>query len=156
MRGMGGSFAGWWRRHLEWCSGRIFEHPTNWVLIDRHTPPALLAANGIPFRDRTDADGRPMRLIRQVGVHCSNPLVGGEGPHPRLRTDAAEEPLYFVPASVCRHCPWRWPRGAHALGYPHCGWALKVRGGRERAARDMRAAGAHAWREVRDRNGGGD
>lgn len=139
MARVGNPMAAWWRRHQAWCHGRIVEHASSWVLIGPATPPSIRSANGIAFADRADADGRRMRLVHQAGVHCGNPLVGGEGPYPRMRTEASEEPLYFVPASVCRHCPWRWPRGKHGLGYPHCGWALKVRGGQERAMRDLRA-----------------
>ncbi len=127
-----------WRRQVEWCGGRIREHDSNWVLVTDRTPPALRSANGIPFPDRLDADGRPMRLIRQARVHCGNPLVGRESAYPRCQTEPAEQPLYFLPASVCRGCPFRWTRGEHGLPWPHCGWALKVRGGREGAARPSR------------------
>ena len=146
--------AAWWRRHRAYCHGRIIEHASSWVLVGPGTPPPMLSANGIPFADRADADGRPMRLVHQAGVQCANPLVGGEGPYPRMRTEAAEEPLHFVPVTVCRSCPWRWPAGAHGLGFSHCGWARVNRGGQARAARDAAAAGAHLRREVGWRLGG--
>lgn len=136
------------RRHAEWCNGRIFELPNIWVLVTERTPPALQSANGIPHPDRTDADGRLMRLIRRRGIFCPNPLVGQEGPYPRCPDKPADPPLYFVPASVCRQCPWRWPRGEDGLNYPHCGWAIKVRGGQEGAVRNFLKAEQQAAERV--------
>lgn len=154
MGGPGDPIAGWWRRHREWCHGRIVEHASSWVLVGPGTPPSIRSGDGIAFGDRADADGRPMRLVHQAGVHCGNPLVGGEGPYPRMRIEASEEPLYFVPAAVCRSCPWRWPGGAHGLRFPYCGWARVSRGGQARAARDAAEAGTRLRREVGRRLGG--
>ncbi len=150
----GGPMAAWWRRHRAWCHGRIVEHASSWVLVGPGTPPSIRSCDGIAFGDRADADGRPMRLVHQAGVHCGNPLVGGEGPYPRMRIEASEEPLYFVPAAVCRSCPWRWPGGAHGLRFPYCGWARVSRGGQARAARDGAEAGTRLRREVGRRLGG--
>lgn len=112
------------RAIIESKMGRIHKTPANWTF----NPGQAKNYN----RDRPDADGVQMSLVKQLGVHCRNPDVA-QGRYPK--TKGTKDHFWWVPLKHCRKCEHycKAPqRGSHR--YPYCNWRRQHNGGARAAA----------------------
>jgi hypothetical protein len=88
------------KHRLEVLRGRIMSTPGNWVFEPTQAQiERTKARNQYMLHESVDADGKPIYLIKQRGVHCTRAeLCNGKYPK------AKDGEYWYIPLYVCRKC----------------------------------------------------